>query len=502
MPSLYTPDQLEAYLHRIGYASPTPQSTRLQHLQQSIKDDALSALAELQRRHISSIPWGNSAIHYSQHHSISTHPSAVYEKLVVRRLDGYCMENTNLLYGVLRSLGFQVYPTAGRVSNAAGDPKNPPAEIRYASLYVDVGFGNNVPTSPLPLEENIITPNIAPTEMCLAKEPLPEAADQTQKFWVYQIRFNPESKWVPLYAFFDCEFLPQDFATFNYQTSTMPSSWFTQMVVCVKHFLNGKGDKIEGLLPLRSHAIFPASRNMSTSIQEKLDALQRFSACDVSDALLQLQKPTNGSPPRAGHLADFVPFSPTIGRNNTQLKIIAPASTIKFIPKSSPSPSSDPSIDSRTTFPEGKHWVDNAEPATIVLIEQPPNQHCAVVGGIMAARMKVLGIKGAVVSGRIRDLSEIQGSGLPVWARGTSTVGTGAEAKAGLRNVPVDVGGVVVSPGDIIFCDPLEGVVAIPRGLLDQVLETMPKLISMDEKVKEAVEQGESVFDAFKRFRA
>lgn len=55
--------------------------------------------------------------------------------------------------------------------------------------------------------------------------------------------------------------------------------------------------------------------------------------------------------------------------------------------------------------------------------------------------------------------------------------------------------------GDIIVCDPVEGVVAIPRDLLDAVLETMPKLVAMDDRVKEAVGQGVSVLDAFKRFR-
>lgn len=49
------------------------------------------------------------------------HPQAVYEKLVLRRLDGYCMETTNLFYGTLRSLGYQVYPTAGRVSRQLMD---------------------------------------------------------------------------------------------------------------------------------------------------------------------------------------------------------------------------------------------------------------------------------------------------------------------------------------------------------------------------------------------
>lgn len=35
---------------------------------------------------------------------------------------------------------------------------------------------------------------------------------------------------------------------------------------------------------------------------------------------------------------------------------------------------------------------------------------------------------------------------LQVWAHGTSTVGSGAEAKPGARNVPVSIGGVTVSP--------------------------------------------------------
>lgn len=42
---------------------------------------------------------------------------------------------------------------------------------------------------------------------------------------------------------------------------------------------------------------------------------------------------------------------------------------------------------------------------------------------------------------------------------------------------------------------------AIPRELLDQVLELMPKLTAMDEQAKEAVAQGMSATDAFKKFR-
>lgn len=39
--------------------------------------------------------------------------------MVERQLDGYCMENTGIFFIVLRSLGYLVYATGGRVSHAA-----------------------------------------------------------------------------------------------------------------------------------------------------------------------------------------------------------------------------------------------------------------------------------------------------------------------------------------------------------------------------------------------
>lgn len=113
---IYTDQQLELYLERIGYSN---SDSRLQGLRQSIEQDPLGTLAILQRRHLAAIPWGNSGLHYSQHHTISLNPQCLFEKMVIRRLDGYCMENTGLFFIVLRSLGYIVYATGGRVSHAA-----------------------------------------------------------------------------------------------------------------------------------------------------------------------------------------------------------------------------------------------------------------------------------------------------------------------------------------------------------------------------------------------
>ena len=92
-------------------------------------------------------------------------------------------------------------------------------------------------------------------------------------------------------------------------------------------------------------------------------------------------------------------------------KVIAPACTLKLVSTISP-PSSPPPAEN--AIPKGSHWVDLTEPGSIVVIDQPEGQKCAAIGGIMAQRMRVKGVAGCVVGGRVRDMAELKGSQLPV----------------------------------------------------------------------------------------
>ncbi|KAJ5272215.1 hypothetical protein N7524_005484 [Penicillium chrysogenum] len=254
----YTDQQLESYLDRIGYShSDQSESNILQHLRQHIENDALSALSELQRRHLAAIPWGNSGLHYSQHHTISLNPQNLFEKMVERRLDGYCMENTGIFFIVLRSLGYLVYATGGRVSHAASKGLDDGLYLPLGHMIlivvidgmkymVDVGFGNNCATAPLLLQEGATATAIAPSEMRIVRERIAEFTDPNQKIWIYQTRYNPESKWLDQVCFSDVEFLPQDFGVMNFSVSQSRTSWFTQFFVCIRMILDQSGTEIIG----------------------------------------------------------------------------------------------------------------------------------------------------------------------------------------------------------------------------------------------------------------
>jgi regulator of RNase E activity RraA len=121
----------------------------------------------------------------------------------------------------------------------------------------------------------------------------------------------------------------------------------------------------------------------------------------------------------------------------------------------------------------------------------------------MAARMQHLGAEGIVVDGRVRDVVALNQMQFPIWSKATSVIGAGAETKFHARDVPVKIGETVVEPGDIIMIDPFEnGVVAVPQGKVDELLELLPKLVEADDKVIADVGRGVSVEAAFKEHRS
>jgi arylamine N-acetyltransferase len=110
----YTRDQLAQYVHRIN--GPNSPHT-LETLEAEIAADPLAALATLQKKQLAGIPWGNIAMHYSTHKTLSLEPDALFTKIVERGLGGYCMENNSFFATVLGSLGYDLYITGARVSN-------------------------------------------------------------------------------------------------------------------------------------------------------------------------------------------------------------------------------------------------------------------------------------------------------------------------------------------------------------------------------------------------
>ena len=88
-----------------------------------------------------------------------------------------------------------------------------------------------------------------------------------------------------------------------------------------------------------------------------------------------------------------------------------------------------------------------------VVVERCGDTRHACWGGVVTHAMSIAGIAGAAIDGPATDLSEIRRVGLPVWCRGASPLTTKILGLDGAINVPVTVGGQVISPGDAVIAD-------------------------------------------------
>jgi regulator of RNase E activity RraA len=67
--------------------------------------------------------------------------------------------------------------------------------------------------------------------------------------------------------------------------------------------------------------------------------------------------------------------------------------------------------------------------------------------------------------------------------------------------VEINLDGTIVRPGDLVFCDRINGVVVIPQEKVESVVEMLPGLVEADERVKGDVGKGVEVKEAFRRHR-
>ena len=113
----------------------------------------------------------------------------------------------------------------------------------------------------------------------------------------------------------------------------------------------------------------------------------------------------------------------------------------------------------------------------------------------MAEGCKAKGIVGAVFDCTIRDSTDIAALGFQVFCRGFHPEAT-AKAEPGEIDIPVNVGGVSVSPGDIIVGDD-DGVVVIPAEIAAEVLGKVAEVAAREERIRARILAGETTYEIF-----
>lgn len=123
----------------------------------------------------------------------------------------------------------------------------------------------------------------------------------------------------------------------------------------------------------------------------------------------------------------------------------------------------------------------------------------ALWGELMSTRALHLKGAGAVLDGYVRDTSGILALNFPTFGYGSYAQDQGPRGKVVDYDVPIEIKGVRICPGDIIFGD-RDGVLVVPRAAEEQAIRLALEKVATENKVRLAIQAGMSTVDAFERF--
>src|SRR5579871_462498 len=123
----------------------------------------------------------------------------------------------------------------------------------------------------------------------------------------------------------------------------------------------------------------------------------------------------------------------------------------------------------------------------------------ALWGELMTRRAQRCGAAGAVLNGFSRDTRAVTALGFPVFSRGSYAQDQGPRGKVLDYRVPIEMDGVRIEPGDILFGD-ADGVCVVPKAAEQDVLARALEKARAEKTVGRAIDEGMTACDAFAKF--
>jgi 5-oxopent-3-ene-1,2,5-tricarboxylate decarboxylase / 2-hydroxyhepta-2,4-diene-1,7-dioate isomerase len=136
--------------------------------------------------------------------------------------------------------------------------------------------------------------------------------------------------------------------------------------------------------------------------------------------------------------------------------------------------------------------MDGISPGQVLVIEARGERGAAVMGDLLAARIKAAGGVAAVTDGCVRDVPALAASGLPVYAAGVNATLFANRHVAMAIDEPIACAGVLVMPGDFLVGD-AEGVVVIPAHMAESIAAAALEMEALDAFLLEKIRAGEAL---------
>ncbi len=143
--------------------------------------------------------------------------------------------------------------------------------------------------------------------------------------------------------------------------------------------------------------------------------------------------------------------------------------------------------------------VDGAKPDDVLIAAAAGSMRSGIWGELLSTAARNAGCAGAIVDGAVRDVAKMRAMGFAVFARGTKPYDSRDRQRVIDLDVPVEIGGVRISPGDLVLADE-DGVVVVPREAEEEAIRRAWEKVHAENAVRDAIRGGMKAGEAFRRY--
>ena len=144
--------------------------------------------------------------------------------------------------------------------------------------------------------------------------------------------------------------------------------------------------------------------------------------------------------------------------------------------------------------------IDALRPGDVPIIATGGLTTAAVWGELFSNAARARGARGALTDGYHRDTRMLLDLGFPVFSAGARPFDIAGRATVVSHGRPVECGGVLVHPGDLVFAE-IDGIAVIPREVAAEVAARAFAKAATEDRARDDLRAGALLADVWQKYR-
>jgi regulator of RNase E activity RraA len=152
-------------------------------------------------------------------------------------------------------------------------------------------------------------------------------------------------------------------------------------------------------------------------------------------------------------------------------------------------------VPERSGFRTAANYIDEVPPDAVIVSSNPGRTDCTTWGDILTHVAISRGIRGTLIDGAARDIDTVERLKYPLFSRARFMQSAKNRVQLKATQVPVQISGVTVNPGDLVICDS-SGCLAIPADKAEQVIQRAQAVERTEKDIIQSVNAGSTLEQA------